>query len=56
MTEAKFLFIGVHKRNGWNLPDVLAYMAETGNEALAKCQKLNPDFEIHRWDLADHLV
>ena len=53
-TEHKFLFVGIHKRNDYH--DVLAYMAETADEALAKCQKLNPDFEIRNWGLADHMV
>ena len=51
-TEHKFLFIGMRK----GFATCLAYLAETADEALAKCQKLNPDFEIYRWDLAEHIV
>jgi hypothetical protein len=54
MTEAKFLFYGVHQRNGWNLPDLLACIAETADEALATIQRNNPDFLIIRWDVADN--
>ena len=56
MTEAKFLFVGVHTRHGMRRPDILACIAATGAEALATIQRNHPDFEIHRWDLADHLV
>lgn len=54
MTEAKFLFYGIHQRNGWNLPDLLACIAETADEALATIQRNNPDFLILRWDVADN--
>ena len=54
MKEYKFLFVGVHKRNNYH--DVLAYLAETAEEALNKCQTIQPDFEIHNWGLAQHMV
>ena len=54
MKEYKFLFVGIHKRNNYH--DVLAYMAETADEALKKCQTICPDFEIHNWGLAEHMV
>ena len=54
MKEYKFLFVGIHKRNNYH--DVLAYMAKTSEEALNKCQTIQPDFEIHNWGLAEHMV
>lgn len=54
MTEFKFLFVGFCQRNKRAM--VLAYVAKTASEALATCQRLNPDFRIDNWDLADHLV
>ena len=54
MKEYKFAFIGIHKRNDYH--DMLCYMAETAEEALNKCQTINPDFEIHNWGLLQHMV
>ena len=53
-TESKFLFVGV--RTDINYPMVLAYMAETAAEALATCQRLNPNFRIDNWGLIDHMI
>jgi hypothetical protein len=52
--EFKFLFLGVHTRHGMRRTDVLACIAATGAEALATIQRNHPDFEIHRWDVADN--
>ena len=52
--ESKFLFLGVHTRHGMRRTDVLACIAATGAEALATIQRNHPDFEIHRWDVADN--
>ncbi len=54
MKEYKFAFVGVHKRNDYH--DVLCYLAKTSEEALKKCQTINPDFEIHNWGLLQHMV
>ena len=54
MKEYKFVFVGVHKRNDYH--DALCYLAKTSEEALKKCQTINPDFEIHNWGLLEHLV
>ena len=54
MKEFKFAFVGVHKRNDYH--DMLCYLAETAEEALNKCQTINPDFEIHNWGLLQHMV
>ncbi|MGA1713717.1 MAG: hypothetical protein ACO4CS_20730 [bacterium] len=54
MKEYKFLFVGVHKRNNYH--DALCYLAETAEEALKKCQTIQPDFEIHNWGLLEHMV
>ena len=54
MKEFKFAFVGVHKRNDYH--DILCYMAETAEEALKKCQTIQPDFEIHNWGLLQHMV
>jgi len=54
MKEYKFVFIGVHKRSNYH--DALCYLAETAEEALKKCQTIQPDFEIHNWGLLQHMV
>jgi len=54
MKEYKFAFIGIHKRNDYH--DMLCYLAETAEEALNKCQTIQPDFEIHNWGLLEHMV
>ena len=54
MKEYKFAFVGVHKRNDYH--DMLCYLSETAEEALKKCQTINPDFEIHNWGLLEHMV
>ena len=54
MKEYKFAFVGVHKRNDYH--DMLCYLAETAEEALKKCQTIQPDFEIHNWGLLEHMV
>lgn len=50
--EFKFLFYGYRIDTG--IHDLLAYLAPTADEALAKCLKLNPKFQIVRWDVADN--
>lgn len=50
--EHKFLFYGFRIDTG--IHDLLAYLSPTADDALAKCQKLNPKFQIVRWDVADN--
>ena len=54
MTEQKFLFVGIHTDK--NYGTVLAYMAETAQDAWNKCAELNPNFEVWNWGLAEHMV
>lgn len=54
MTEYKFLFVGIFTDK--NYPTVLAYMAETAQDAWNKCAELNPTFLVHNWGLADHMI
>ena len=47
MSETKFLVYGeFNKANGWQKYDILGYIAETKEEAVATCRRNNPDFEI----------
>jgi len=50
--EFKFLFYGF--RTDTQIPDLLDYLAPTADQALAKCLKLNPKFQIVKWDVADN--
>ena len=49
MTESKFLFVGIFTDK--NYSTVLAYMAETAQDAWNKCAKLNPTFLVTNWGL-----
>ena len=53
-TESTFLFVGV--RTDINYPMLLAYTAETAAEALATCQRLNPNFRIDDWGLINDMI
>ena len=45
--ETKFNLYGEHIRpNGHQQWDILSYIAETREEAIATCQRLNPHFHI----------
>ena len=47
MTETKFLLYGEFIRpNGHQQYDILSYIAETREEAIATCRKNNPHFNI----------
>ena len=54
ITESKFLFVGIFTDK--NYPTVLAYMAETAQDAWNKCTELNPTFLVQNWGLADHMI
>ena len=47
MQESKFNLYGEHIRpNGHQQWDILSYIAETREDAIATCKRLNPNFEI----------
>jgi hypothetical protein len=48
MQEIKFIISGRFERaNGYVRRDELAYISASKEEAIATCQRLNPDFHIH---------
>jgi hypothetical protein len=49
--EIHFVIDGIHRRH--NFRDCLGYLAASKEAAIARCQQLNPDFEILRVRLAD---
>jgi len=47
MTETKFNLYGEHiLPNGYQQYDILSYIAETREDAIATCRKNNPHFHI----------
>ena len=47
MQEIKFNIYGeMFHSNGYSRMDILSYIAETREEALATCKRLNPKFHI----------
>jgi hypothetical protein len=47
MQETKFLLHGqFHRANGWIMNDCLSYIKATKEEAIATCNRLNPNFVI----------
>ena len=54
MKETKFLLHGqFHRDNGWIMNDCLGYIKETKEEAIATCNRLNPNFVIHSVTIED---
>ena len=48
MQETKFILSGRFERpNGHIMRDELGYIAATKEDAIATCQRLNPNFHIH---------
>jgi hypothetical protein len=48
MQETKFILHGqFHRSNGWIMNDSLGYIKATKEEAIATCNRLNPNFVIH---------
>ena len=46
-TETKFLLYGqFHRANGWIMNDSLGYIKATKEDAIATCNRLNPNFVI----------
>ena len=47
MQETKFILHGqFHRANGWIMNDSLGYIKETKEDAIATCNRLNPNFVI----------
>ena len=48
MKETKFIISGRFERpNGHTMRDELAFISATKEEAIATCQRLNPNFHVH---------
>lgn len=48
MREFKFVLHGqFHRENGWVMNDSLGYITSTKDDAIATCNRLNPNFVIH---------
>ena len=48
MQEFKFNISGVHQRpNGFQMVDILSYIAPTKEEAIANCKRNNPNFLVY---------
>ncbi len=48
MEETKFIIWGEHHRpNGWVMRDCLGYLATSEEEAIATCNRNQPQFVIH---------
>ena len=47
MQETKFILNGqFHRTNGWVMNDSLGYIAATKEDAIATCNRINPNFVI----------
>jgi len=47
MQEFKFILHGqFHRANGWIMNDSLSYIKATKEDAIATCNRLNPNFVI----------
>ena len=54
MQEFKFVLHGqFHRSNGWIMNDQLSYIKTTKEEAIATCNRLNPNFVIHSITIED---
>ena len=54
MSESKFLLHGqFHRANGWIMNDCLGYIKETKEDAIATCNRLNPNFVISHIEVED---
>ena len=48
MIMKKFILHGTHHRaNGWTMRDSLSYLTTSESEAIATCNRLNPQFVIN---------
>jgi hypothetical protein len=46
MQETKFILHGQFHRSGWVMNDSLSYIKPTKEEAIATCNRINPNFVI----------
>ena len=54
MQEIKFVLHGkFHRENGWVMNDSLGYITFTKEDAIATCNRLNPNFVIHSVTIED---
>ena len=52
--ETLFIISGqFHRDNGWIMNDQLGYIKATKEEAIATCNRLNPNFVIHSVTIED---
>ena len=52
--EPMFILHGeFHRDNGWVMRDSLSYIKPTVEEAIATCNRLNPNFVIHSVTIED---
>ena len=57
MQETKFILHGqFHRANGWVMNDQLAYIKATKEEAIATCNRLNPNFVINKVEIDESEV
>ena len=57
MQETKFIFHGqFHRSNGWIMNNSLSYIAATKEDAIATCNRLNPNFVINKVEIDESEV
>ena len=57
MQEFKFILRGqFHRTNGWIMNDSLGYIASTKEDAIATCNRLNPNFVINKVEIDESEV
>ena len=55
--EFKFILHGqFHRTNGWVMNDSLGYIAATKEDAIATCNRLNPNFVINKVEIDESEV
>jgi len=55
--EIKFILHGqFHRANGWIMNDSLSYIAATKEDAIATCNRLNPNFIINKVEIDESEV
>ena len=55
--EFKFILHGqFHRANGWVMNDSLGYIAATKEDAIATCNRLNPNFVINKVEIDESEV
>ena len=57
MQETKFILHGqFHRSNGWIMNDQLGYIASTKEDAIATCNRINPNFIINKVEIDESKV